>query len=92
MVSLYRTLRQFKGKMILGMALIFLATISAILSIGWEPVANYELFNADQVAGAQYACDNTQPEYVFLINTRHNNAITALCGAGTTYTFTALIM
>ena len=80
MVSLYRSVHQIKGIKIIMASLIFLATISAVLTIGRESVASYELFSTDQVAAAKYVSDNSEPSDVFLTNPRHNNSIAALSG------------
>lgn len=80
MVNAYRSI-EFMAvrKCIAGVAL-FLCTISAVLTIGRECVAEYQLMEPTQVQLAEYVMEHTEPEDKILTNTRHNNIISALTG------------
>lgn len=57
-----------------------LACASAVLTMGREAVASYQLFSENAVTFAQYVQENTRPQDVFLTDYRHNNEIAALTG------------
>lgn len=80
MVELYRRVRSVPLKSIGAAATVFLCTISAVLTIGRECVAEYRLMEPEQVKLAEYVMEHTDPEDKFLTNTRHNNIIAALTG------------
>ena len=58
----------------------FLCTISAVLTLGRELNAEYELFGENQMELAEYVVAETEPDALILTDTRHNNAIAALTG------------
>ena len=66
----------------IGMGLvIFLGTISALLTMGREAVSDYELYSADYLAAAEWVEQNTQAvNTTILTANNHNNAIAALTG------------
>lgn len=72
-----------------GAALVFVATVSAGLTMGREWVSDYELYSADSVSACRYIEQKTEPGDVILTGTQHNNAVASLtgrnivCGAGT---------
>lgn len=63
-----------------GAVAVFLCTISAVLTLGRECVAEYQLLERDQVALAEYIMEHTEPGDKILTNTRHNNAVAVLTG------------
>lgn len=72
-----------------GVALVFVGTVSAGLTMGREWVSDYELYSADSVKACRYIQEETKPGDVILTGTQHNNAVASLtgrnivCGAGT---------
>ena len=76
-----------KGMIYAGV--LFLSSISAILTMGREYVSDYQLYGKDEVAVCKYIEENTEEEDVILTDTRHNNGVVSLtgrnivCGAGT---------
>ncbi len=67
----------------------FVGVLAAVLTMGREAVADFELYGSSYVKLAQWAEENTMPDDIFLTNNNHNNAIAALtgrnivCGTGT---------
>ncbi len=57
-----------------------LGIFAAVLTMGREYVAEYELYNADYVSACRWIEQNTKPRDVFLTNTNHNNAVASLTG------------
>ena len=57
-----------------------MASFSAVLTMGREAVARYQLFGTGAVELAQWVEANTDPGSVILTDTRHNNEIAALAG------------
>lgn len=80
MVELYRRIHSVPVKQIGAVVTIFLCTISALLTIGRECVAEYRLMEPDQMNLAEYVMEHTESDDKFLTNTRHNNIIAALTG------------
>ena len=76
-------------KICAGAALIFVGTVSAVLTMGREWVSDYELYSSGSVEACRYIEEMTEPEDKFLTGTQHNNAVASLtgrsivCGAGT---------
>ena len=56
------------------------ASFSAVLTMGREAVARYQLFGTGAVELAQWVEANTDPGSVILTDTRHNNEIASLAG------------
>ena len=56
------------------------ASFSAVLTMGREAVARYQLFGTGAVELAQWVEANTDPASVILTDTRHNNEIASLAG------------
>ena len=79
------------GSYVCGACILFIATISGILTIGreWKSGAEYELYNKDQIALCEFIEKNLPADAVILTNDRHNNVVTSLagrnivCGTGT---------
>jgi hypothetical protein len=80
MAELYRRMKNSFGKHLLAAAVLFLCTISGVLTIGRECVAEYQLVGPDQYKLGEYVMENTEPHDKFLTDTRHNNVIAALTG------------
>lgn len=80
MVDLYRKLKGLPGRQVLAGFCVVLCTLSAVLTIGREAVAEYCLFGRGQRAAAQFVQDNTEPTATILTDQRHNNEIAALTG------------
>lgn len=78
MTELYRRMRS--GKALAAIAVMFLCTVSAVLTIGRECVAEYQLIGPDQYKLGEYVMEHTEPQDKFLTDTRHNNVIAALTG------------
>ena len=79
-VNVYRKMRSVHFKRFVGATTVFLCTVSAILTIGRECVAEYQLMEREQVQLAEYVMEHTEPTDKILTNTRHNNIIAALTG------------
>ena len=79
-LNLLRRIPQGAVRSLISGVILFLCTVSAVLTIGRECVAEYQLLERDQVALAEYVMEHTEPEDKILTNTRHNNAIAVLTG------------
>ena len=55
-------------------------TLAAILTMGREAVADFELYSSDYVRLCEWVEENTEPDDVFLTANNHNNAIASLTG------------
>ncbi len=87
--DLYESLRELPYRRVLSWFFVLFCTLSAVLTIGRECVAEYQLYSETQVNAAAFISENTDPEDTVLTGTRHNNEIAALtgrnifCGSGT---------
>ncbi|MBQ5670788.1 MAG: hypothetical protein IIV43_00340, partial [Oscillospiraceae bacterium] len=79
-VSLLRKITNIPMRRILGAAIVFLCTVSAVLTLGRECVAEYRLMEHEQVLVGEYVMEYTDPRDKILTTTRHNNVIAALTG------------
>ena len=72
----------------LALVLVILGTLSGVMSMMREAVSEYQLFNPDQVAAAEFIQENTPADSLFLTGTGHTNPVCVLagrnilCGAG----------
>ena len=73
-------LRSRKARAGAAAGLVALSTCSAVLTMGREAVARYELFGIGAVELAQWVEESTDPQAVILTDTRHNNEIASLAG------------
>ncbi len=80
MTELYRRLKNGFGKQVMAVVVLFLCTVSAVLTIGRECVAEYQLIGPDQYKLGEYVMEHTEPHDKFLTDTRHNNVVAALTG------------
>ncbi len=55
-------------------------SVSAVLTMGREVVASYELFGSGALSLSQWVEEFTDPQAVILTDTRHNNEIASLAG------------
>ncbi len=76
----YRAIKKVKGKEILAVCTVFLCVFSAVLTMGREFVATYEIYGATTVNFANYIEENTPTDSVFLTNERHLNEVSTLTG------------
>ena len=79
-VNLLRKITNIPMRRILGTAVVFLCTVSAVLTLGRECVAEYRLMEHEQVLVGEYVMEHTEPHDKILTTTRHNNVIAALTG------------
>ncbi len=79
-VELYLHLRSFGGSKLFAGLFLLGSILSAILTLGREIVSEYTLYDHAQVELAKYIDENTEPQAVFLTNTRHNNEVASLTG------------
>lgn len=79
-VNVYHKIRNKGLANAIGAVVVVLCAVSALLTMGREVVAEYELFGKKQCELAEFVMKNTDPDATILTNTRHNNAIAALSG------------
>lgn len=76
-------------KVIAAGVLLFIGTISALLTLGREWVSDYELYSASSVEACRFIEEETGADSVVLTASNHNNPVACLtgrnivCGAGT---------
>ncbi len=75
-----RKLKHRKAKAGLASAVLGVCALSAVLTMGREWMAKYELFGEGAIALCGYVEEGTEPDSVILTDTRHNNEIAALSG------------
>jgi len=80
MAERFEKLNSIPVKTVLACITVLLCTISAVLTIGRECVAEYQLIDTHQYALAEYVAENTEPTDKILTDTRHNNAVAVLTG------------
>ncbi len=59
---------------------VIVGTLAAILTMGREAVADFELYSSDYIRLCKWIEKNTSPSDVFLTANNHNNAIASLTG------------
>lgn len=69
-----------KGNVVLVSVLVFISSISAVLSMGREVVSDYQLYSSDEVKMCKFIEKYTRPEDVILTDTRYNNGVASLTG------------
>ena len=80
MWSLYEKFRSRVWVKPAAVLTIFLCTISAVLTMGRELMAEYQLIDPSQYQLAEYVMEHTEPDDIILTDTRHNNAVAVLTG------------
>lgn len=89
LVEIIGKISSLAGKSVIYTGVIFISSISALLTMGREYVSDYQLYSKDEVAVCKYIENNTEPGDVILTDTRYNNGVVSLtgrnivCGAGT---------
>lgn len=73
-------LRRRGFKAALAGGVLALTMTSAVLTMGRETVASYELFGDGAIRVAEFVEEHTAPTSVILTDTRHNNEIASLSG------------
>lgn len=71
---------RLRTQCVCGAAVVAIASLSAVLTMGREWVASYELFGEGALALVEFVEHNTEPDAVILTDTRHNNEIAAISG------------
>ena len=61
-------------------AVTILGVLSAVLTMGREAVADFELYSDNYIDLCKWIEENTEPDDVFLTSNNHNNAIASLTG------------
>lgn len=81
MFLLYGKIKHINGTKLIAVGTIFVCMFSAVLSMGREAVSDeYEMYSKNQVAAANWVCENTSSDDTILTNDRYNNAISSLTG------------
>lgn len=70
--------RPVKG--ILAAAVVGVGTLSGVLTLGREVISNYQVFDANGIALAEYVDENAAPNAVFLTGRQHLNPVASLAG------------
>ena len=73
-------LRSRRGRAGAVAGVMAVTSVSAVLTMGRETVASYELFGSGALTLSRWVEENTQPEDLFLTDTRHNNEVASLTG------------
>lgn len=76
----WKLLRDKRARAGATAGLVAVTSFSAVLTMGRETVASYELFGQGALSLAQWIEENTEPDAVILTDTRHNNEIASLTG------------
>lgn len=61
-------------------AVTILGVLAAVLTMGREAVADFQLYSDDYIALCNWIEESTEPDDVFLTHDNHNNAISSLSG------------
>jgi len=64
----------------LAAGVLLVCSFAALLSLGREAVSSYRLFDADEVAAAEFIKAQTPKDSLFLTADNHNNAVAVLTG------------
>ncbi|QXP84209.1 hypothetical protein [Methylococcus sp. Mc7] len=78
--DLHGRLEGLRGRWIASALILFVASFSAILSIGREVVSDYQLFDRHQVLAAEFIRAHTPKDALFITSDNHNNPVAALAG------------
>ena len=68
------------AKGLTAVVLVFIGTISALLTMGREAVSDYQLYSASEVTACRFIEQNTDPGSIFMAANNHNNAVVSLTG------------
>lgn len=85
LVNCYRKLEGIKGRQVIAVILLIIATNAAILTMGREMYSgfrpqSYSIYDAKAVRAAEFVKDNTPADSMFICYNNHNNAIACLSG------------
>ena len=85
LVNCYRKLEGIKGRSVIAVILLIIATNAAILTMGREMYSgfrpqSYSIYDAKAVRAAEFVEDNTPADSLFICYNNHNNAIACLTG------------
>lgn len=81
MLDLYRNIKHKIAAVVLAAVIIFVCTISAILTLGRELVSEYQLYESSYVDLVDYINDSDIPaDEIILTGNNHNNAVASLTG------------
>lgn len=75
-----RRLKDLSGINCLAGLLLFGCLVSGLLTLGREAVSDYQVYNKEQTALAEFIRSNLPKDAVFLTNDRHLNEVAALAG------------
>ena len=78
--DLWHRLKGLRGRAILAGLVVFVGTVSGVLSIGREIVSKYSLFSRTAVEAADWAEVSLPKEAVLLTADEHNNPFASLAG------------
>lgn len=81
MVDLYRKIKPRVVAIVLSVVVIFVCTVSGVLTLGREYVSEYQLYGTEYLDAVDYINSSDIPaDAVILTNNNHNNAIASLTG------------
>lgn len=81
MVVIFEKMKGMKGRYVLAAGVMVTCTLSGVLSMGREYVADeYEMFSAPHIKVAAWIDENAENDDVFLTEDRFNNSVTGLTG------------
>ena len=85
LVNCYRKLEGIKGRQVIAVILLIIASNAAILTMGREMYSgfrpqSYSIYDAKAVRAAEFVKDNTPADSMFICYNNHNNAIACLTG------------
>ena len=85
LVECYRKLEGVRGRAVVAVILLVIATNAAVLTMcremysGFRP-QSYSLYDAKAVRAAEFVENNTPPDSLFICHNNHNNVIACLTG------------
>ncbi len=85
LVNCYRKLEGIKGRQVIAVILLIIASNAAILTMGREMYSgfrpqSYSIYDAKAVKAAEFVKENTPADSMFICYNNHNNAIACLTG------------
>lgn len=85
LVNCYRKLEGIKGRQVIAVILLIIASNAAILTMGREMYSgfrpqSYSIYDAKAVRAAEFVKENTPADSMFICYNNHNNAIACLTG------------
>lgn len=80
LVRLWNRLAGKRGRVVLAAGVLLFGSFAAVLSLAREAVSSYRLFDADEVAAAEFIKAETPKDSLFLTADNHNNAVAVLTG------------